>query len=113
MPPQPAEIRPESLSIGGGCRSPVAARPLLSTARTGRALPGTQACAREVANDGCHGLVDQAVRCQDISAAGRKRLARRVRDAAPGFSDDERAAGDVPRLEVAFPESVDAAGGDV
>ena len=48
-----------------------------------------------------------------LAAARRERLAVQVGDPAAGFGHDQRAAGDVPRLEVALPEPVHAAGRDV
>ena len=58
-------------------------------------------------------VVQQAVAGEDVPAARAEGRAVHVRHAAAGFGHDQRAAGDVPRLEVAFPEPVHPAGRDV
>src|SRR4051812_13430019 len=54
-----------------------------------------------------------AVRSERLFALDGEFSAGEVRDDTAGLGDDERAGGDVPRLELQLPEAVEAPGGDV
>ena len=58
-------------------------------------------------------IVNAAVCRDDFPAARRKRLTSEAADRASGFRHQECAACDVPGVEVALPESVETARGDV
>ena len=58
-------------------------------------------------------LVDAAVRGDEVRRGRVERRAVHAGDAAAGLLDDQRAGGDVPRLEVLLPEAVEPARGDV
>src|SRR6266508_5050871 len=59
-----------------------------------------------------HLVVKEAIGGQHVPCARHKRRAAGRRDAAAGLGDDQPAAGDVPGLEVRFPEAVHASRGD-
>src|ERR1051325_3176581 len=60
-----------------------------------------------------HLVVDQAVGGERLLAVDGEFAAGKIRDDAAGLGDDERAGGDVPRLELQFPEAVEASRGDI
>ena len=57
--------------------------------------------------------MEEPVGGQHLPASRRKRASIHVGHHPPGLSDNQRAAGDIPGLQVALPESVHAPGGDV
>ena len=59
------------------------------------------------------GVVDAAVRGEDVAAARTVRAAGQIGDAAAGLLDDQRARRDVPRVERLLPEAVEPARRDV
>ena len=50
---------------------------------------------------------------QHRTGARRESVTSQCGDAATGLLDDQRAAGDVPRLQIAFPEAVEPSRGDI
>ena len=76
-------------------------------------LESRSAASSELLNHAKHRLMDLAVRREHIAAARKERRAVQPGDPAAGFLDDQRAAGDVPGLEIAFPEAVHAPGRDL
>src|SRR6267378_3375239 len=63
-------------------------------------------------SDGAHLFVDEAVGGENDGAAELIRIARKIRDFAPGFFDEKDAGGGVPFLKTKFPEAVETTGGD-
>src|ERR1700680_3492267 len=61
----------------------------------------------KVVDDVEHRVVDEPIGGKDVPAAGGEARAVHGRHAAACFRYDERTAGNVPRLEVAFPETVE------
>src|SRR5215217_5205411 len=95
-----AENGPEIAMKLADCPLPRAGRPL-------------EATVLEVADHGQHGIVQEGVAGQDAAGARREWRSGHVGHATAGLLDDERAAGNVPGLEVALPEPVHAASGDI
>ena len=69
--------------------------------------------AGEIPNRRQHLGVDASVRGNDLTGARSERRLRRMRTRPAGLLDDQRAAGDVPRLKPLLPEPVEPAGRDV
>src|SRR6185295_16542851 len=57
------------------------------------------------ANNVEHCRVDEPVAGQHIAASGSKRGSLQIRDRSTCLADDERAARDVPRMQIPLPES--------
>src|SRR5436190_1399904 len=95
-----AENGPETAMQAADCPLPRSGRPL-------------EATALEVADHRQHGVMENGIGGQDTAGARRERRAGHVGDAATGLLDNQCAARDVPRLEVAFPEAVHASGRDI
>src|SRR5262245_56162979 len=92
MPPGPVSF---PRVAAGGCLADRSVRPLSSANRLD------------------HLLVDSPVGRNHFHAARVERATGEIADAATGLLDDERARGDVPRVEADLPEPIEPARGDV
>src|SRR5581483_12187766 len=79
----------------------------------GSSRTDASAASAELADYIDHRFVQVAVCRKDVSRTGDERLAVGVGDASTRLGHDQRASGDVPRLEVCLPERVHPSRGHV